>query len=239
MPVLLDQHIKFPSVDEADENGVIAIGGDLSSNRLLAAYRLGIFPWPHNGLPLLWFCPDPRFVLEPRKFVINQSLKKILKQTSWTIKADTNFLSVINKCAAKKRHEQDGTWITPEVIEGYHALYRLGFAHSIEAYDQDELIGGLYGVSIGSIFFGESMFFEKTNASKICFLTLIAHLIEWEFSLVDCQIYTSHLEKFGAQPMNRDHFLKIIGVNTQSPTKMGPWQLHLSFVQMIKSFSQT
>lgn len=233
MPIFLSKHTAFPDPSMASEDGIIAVGGKLSRARLLEAYGAGIFPWPHQGYPLLWFCPDPRFVLEPRQVVVNQSLKKILKKTSLTIKADFDFLSVIKKCQASSRLYQDGTWITDEMVFAYHDLFQNGFAHSIEAYDHDILVGGLYGVSLGSIFFGESMFFEKSNASKICFITLVAHLIDWNFSLIDCQAYTNNLEKFGAHAMPRDNFLRIIESNRTQATKLGPWQLSMSPLQAL------
>lgn len=225
---LTTSDMKFPSAKHADEHGIIAVGGDLSVKRLLSAYQAGIFPWPHEGLPLLWFCPDPRFVIEPSQLVVSQSLKKAMRQTTFTVHADRDFWSVINKCKESNRSYQAGTWITDEMVDAYHELHKLGFAHSVEAYDNDILVGGLYGVSIGTIFFGESMFFEKDNASKICFVTLVAHLCEWNFSLIDCQAHTSHLERFGAHALNRNEFLKLIAANIQQTTKMGPWEFYLS-----------
>ncbi|HXW52848.1 MAG TPA: leucyl/phenylalanyl-tRNA--protein transferase, partial [Myxococcota bacterium] len=188
----------FPPAHHADEQGIVAIGGDFSSERLIKAYKKGIFPWPHRNLPILWFCPDPRFVLEPKKIVLKQTLRKAMRKSKLEIRADEKFLDVIKRCAESERNSQDGTWITPEMIAGYHELYRLGLAHSIEAYDNGELVGGLYGLALGAIFFGESMFFIKPDASKICFVTLAAHLVEWKFSLIDCQAHTDHLTNFGA-----------------------------------------
>jgi len=229
MPIFLSQtDFTFPPGSHADEHGIVAIGGDFNSERLIKAYKKGIFPWPHPGLPILWFCPHPRFVLEPSKIVINHTLKKLVKISSLTIKADQDFLTVITKCAQSPRKDQDGTWITKDMIQGYCDLHQLGFAHSIEAYEGDTLVGGLYGVGLGSIFFGESMFFEQPNASKLCFLSLVAHLIDWQFSLIDCQAHTDNLEKFGARFINRDVFLKKIANNQKLPTKLGPWRLHLS-----------
>jgi leucyl/phenylalanyl-tRNA--protein transferase len=228
MPILLDDDdIFFPDHDEADEYGIVAAGGDLSPERLLSAYFSGIFPWPHPGLPLLWFSPDPRFVLLPLKISINRTLAKLLQNTSLDIKADTNFRAVMKGCQASRRNDQDGTWITDAMIDSYETLHHMGYAHSIEAYRDNRLVGGLYGVSIGSIFFGESMFFVEPNASKIAFITLVGHLIEWEFTLIDCQSHTNHLEKFGASPMKRRDFLLKLDLSHHFPTKLGPWFFHM------------
>lgn len=228
MPILLDDNnIFFPDHSEADEFGILAVGGDLSPQRLLAAYYEGIFPWPHPGLPLLWFSPDPRFVLTPLDISINHSLAKALKKTSLVIKSDTNFRAVMKGCQ-RQRNDQNGTWITPDMIDAYEVLHHMGYAHSIEAYRDDQLVGGLYGESIGSIFFGESMFFLETDASKIAFVTLTAHLLAWNFSLIDCQSHTKHLEKLGAYPIPRAEFLQLLTLSHQSPTRLGPWTFHMS-----------
>lgn len=235
---MLDDSYDFPGADEADEHGIIALGGDFCTERLINAYSSGIFPWPHRGLPILWFCPDPRFVLEPQHIVISRTLKKILRTTNLTIKADTNFLAVIKQCQAVHEKRQDGTWITNDMIDGYHALFQQGLAHSIEAYDQDLLVGGLYGVSLGTVFFGESMYFLAPNASKICLVTLVAHLIDWGFSLMDCQAYTEHLERFGAKAIARDNFLKLLQTNQHAPSKKGPWLLHMAPAVALERISQ-
>lgn len=229
MPVILTKDdFTFPSPNIADEHGIVAIGGDLNSERLLNAYRTGIFPWPHESLPLLWFCPDPRFVVEPNKIVINKTLRKTLRSSSLRIDADTNFLGVINKCSAASRKDQDGTWITDDIIRAYHDLFLKGYAHSIEAYENEELVGGLYGVSLGKIFFGESMFFDKSDASKIAFVVLAAHLHTWNFSLIDCQVETQYLKNFGAHEMPRNDFLDEISRGVEKETLYGPWQFFLS-----------
>lgn len=222
----------LPKGHEADENGIVAVGGEISAQRLKEAYALGIFPWPHEGLPILWFCPDPRFVLRPKEIKVNHSLKKAFKKSSLSIKADINFLAVMKYCQLS-RPGQHGTWITKDIIEGYYQLHKLGFAHSIEAYDDDKLVGGLYGVSLGRVFFGESMFFLKPDASKICFLTLVAHLIHWDFSLIDCQAQTDHLERFGAKPIARDQFLEILDPLVRLPHKT-KWHLHLSKEEILR-----
>lgn len=229
MPVFLSlTNTDFPAPEQADQHGIVAIGGDLSRKRLIKAYQSGIFPWPHEGLPTLWFCPDPRFVLKPAQLVINESFNKTLRRSSLSIKADNNFSAVIEKCAEKKRKDQDGTWISDDMMQAYLDLYLHGLAHSIEAYDQDRLVGGLYGISLGAIFFGESMFFEQKDASKICLATLAAHLLDWQFSLIDCQVYSHHLEKLGAFSMPRDEFLRHLRTGQKSPTKKGPWQFYFS-----------
>ncbi len=229
MTILLDDdNIFFPSHDEADEYGIVAVGGDLSPERLLSAYFSGIFPWPHQGLPLLWFSPDPRFVLVPHKILINRTLAKLVKTSRLEVTTDTNFRAVMLECQASSRKDQNGTWITDAMIDGYETLHHMGYAHSVEAYRENKLVGGLYGVSIGSIFFGESMFFIETNASKVAFVTLVAHLIDWGFCLIDCQSHTRHLEKFGAGPMKRSDFLVELDQSHHYTTKLGPWHLHMS-----------
>lgn len=226
MPVFLkDDDLSFPDYDEADDNGILALGGDFSSERLLKAYAAGIFPWPHEGLPLLWFFPEPRFVLKPCDLIINKSLRKELRRTTLHLKADNNFLGVIRGCQRSKRPEQSSTWISDEMTEAYHELHRLGYAHSIEAYREDRLVGGLYGVSLGTIFFGESMFHEEPYASKLCFVTLVAQLIQWQFSLIDCQMPTHTLEQFGARAIKSTDFVRFLKESQAQPTRRGPWQL--------------
>lgn len=234
MKYLLTPQTPFPPAHEADENGIVAVGGELTAKRLLEAYSLGIFPWPHPDLPLLWFCPDPRYVLDPKNVLIGRSLKKTLKTSELEIKADHNFLAVMRSCQQVKRVGQHDTWITKEMLRAYSALHEKGFAHSIEAYEDNNLVGGLYGVSLGSIFFGESMFFLKPNASKICFLTLVAHLIHWNFDLIDCQAHTENLERFGAKTMSRDIFLQELKTALKKPTKDQKWKLDLSQQEVLK-----
>lgn len=226
MPVLLDENnTEFPDYHETDEHGIIAVGGDLSPERILQAYFRGIFPWPHQGLPLLWFCPDPRFVLEPKKIRINRTLFKALNNTSLKIKADKNFFAVMKMCQQARARSKDKTWISNEMIEAYSHLHALGYAHSVEAYRGDNLVGGLYGISIGSVFFGESMFFLEPNASKIAFATLVSELIAWDFCLIDCQSHTHHLESFGAGFVSRANFLKTLRHSQAYQSKLGPWSL--------------
>lgn len=222
----------FPPVHNADQHGIVAFGGDFQPERLLHAYRRGIFPWPHEGLPILWFCPDPRFVLKPRDVHIGSSLIKALKRSDLTVVADNNFRSVMTACQQLNR-EDAGTWITDDMIEGYTGLFEQGYAHSIEAYRDDELVGGLYGVSLGSMFFGESMFHHETNASKICFAILVAHFIHWGINFIDCQAYTDHLASFGAHNISRREFLSTLHQGLTHPTRRGPWELHLGAEHVI------
>jgi leucyl/phenylalanyl-tRNA--protein transferase len=222
---LTDDETFFPPVSHANEHGVVAVGGDFRWQRILEAYRRGIFPWPHEGLPLLWFCPDPRFVLRPHEITISTSLRKALKKTDLQIVADRNFKAVMSGCQQAKRLEQSGTWISDEMIEGYTDLHHQGLAHSIEAYRGEKLVGGLYGASLGSIFFGESMFHLETNASKICLVTLAAQLTKWQFELIDCQAYTDHLASFGAHNISRRSFMAALKKCLAHSTRVGPWQL--------------
>lgn len=225
----------FPPINQTSSDGIIAFGGDLSAERLLLAYSSGIFPWPHEGYPLLWFCPDPRFALKPQDIIINQSLQKAFKKNPYRITFDQDFKNVIEHCAKNKRPGQDGTWITDEVISAYINLHRKGFAHSIEAYDNNTLVGGIYGISLGGIFFGESMFALSPNASKIAFATLAAHLVSWNFDLIDCQAYTEHLSRFGASEYKREKFMQILKRSLKNkPTLKAPWQLTLNTADCLK-----
>lgn len=227
MPTMLhDDSDEFPSPHEADKYGIVAFGGDFSSTRLLRAYRSGIFPWPHEGLPLLWFCPDPRFVLSVAEVRFPRSLAKAINKSSLVIKADENFLAVMHAC--QQRSTDSSTWITDDLIDGYNDLHAQGYAHSIEAYEGSDLVGGLYGVSLGAAFFAESMFYRRTDSSKIALLTLLAHLHAWQFRLFDCQAHSLHLERFGAREINRSVFLKQLSQALRSDDKRGRWQLTMT-----------
>jgi leucyl/phenylalanyl-tRNA--protein transferase len=219
--------IYFPDPETADEDGVVCVGAQPVPELLKDAYRNGIFPWPHRGQPLLWFSPDPRFVLEPRRAHLHRSLKKALRKTSLRITADTAFRDVIKACGKDERPRQRGTWITPDMRAGYAALHDEGYAHSIEAWDGDALVGGLYGVAFGAVFFGESMFARVDDASKIAFATLLANLVRWDFPLVDCQSYTDHLSRFGAEHWPRRRFLDVLAENVAKPDRRGPWSLDI------------
>ncbi|HEX5720147.1 MAG TPA: leucyl/phenylalanyl-tRNA--protein transferase [Thermoanaerobaculia bacterium] len=217
----------FPPPEQATADGILAVGGRPDPDLLLAAYSRGIFPWPHPGLPLLWFCPDPRFVLIPREAHLSRSLRKTMRHGGFEIRSDTAFEAVIRACARKRRRGQRGTWITRGMIKGYTALHERGFAHSIEAWQEDRLVGGLYGISLGAVFYGESMFAEVPDASKVAFATLLGNLVRWDFQLVDCQSYTGHLATFGAEDWPRERFLGALERALQAPTRMGSWSLEL------------
>lgn len=188
-------------------------------------------------MPLLWFCPDHRFVLLPGEAHVSRSLRKEMRRGAFSVRADTAFREVIRACARKERPGQNGTWITGEMIAGYTALHEEGLAHSIEAWLDGRLVGGLYGISMGSVFFGESMFAEAPNASKVAFATLLANLIHWRFDLVDCQAYTPYLESFGAEDWPRNRFLAVLKRALRAPTRMGKWTLDLGPVEAAEVFS--
>lgn len=209
----------------------MALGGRPDAETLKDAYSHGIFPWPHDGLPLLWFCPDPRFALVPEDAHVSRSLRKRMRRGEFAVRADTAFAEVIRGCARTPRSGQDGTWITGEMIEGYTALHAEGLAHSIEAWQDGALVGGLYGVSLGAAFFGESMYTEVPDASKVAFATLLANLVRWRFQLVDCQSWTGHLERFGAAEWPRPRFLAALGRALRRPTLQGPWTLEVDPVE--------
>jgi leucyl/phenylalanyl-tRNA--protein transferase len=208
--------------------GVVAAGGEPTPDMLKQAYPQGIFPWPHDELPLLWFSPDPRFVLPPREAHLHRSLRKRMRKDPFVIKADTAFQEVMRGCQAAWRPGQSGTWITDAMVEGYGVLHDEGIAHSVEAWSEGgELVGGLYGVSFGRVFFGESMFATQPDASKVAFGTLIAQLVEWGFWLIDCQTYTDHLARFGAYEVSRHEFLELLADNRVNEDRLGPWEIEL------------
>lgn len=213
----------FPPPEKADRSGVLAVGGDLSPQRLLAAYSRGIFPWPAEGTPLLWHSPDPRFVLEPEKLHVGRSLRKSIKAGIYEVRWDTAFAEVIAACSEAPRPGQNGTWITDEMREAYTTLHQLGFAHSIESWAGGELKGGLYGVSLGAAFFGESMFAHAPDASKVAFATAVERFHGWGFHFVDCQVETEHLSRFGAEHWPRRRFLTALARALKEPTRRGSW----------------
>ena len=201
----------------------MAIGGDLSPDRLLLAYERGIFPWSAPEDPLLWWCPDPRAALRPKDIKVSKSMRAVLRKETFTITSDTNFEGVIHGCA---RRPEEGTWITDDFIQAYIALHKLGFAHSVEAWNAaGELVGGLYGVSLGSMFFGESMFAQESNASKAAFITLADHLCGLNFDWIDCQIMNPHLASLGVKEMPREVFLGILADNQQSAAPSDCWRM--------------
>ncbi|MDQ6813095.1 MAG: leucyl/phenylalanyl-tRNA--protein transferase [Bacteroidota bacterium] len=210
MPLfILDNNLWFPPVDEALHDGLLAMGGDLSVERLLLAYKSGIFPWYDGDIPM-WWSPDPRFVLFPEELKLSKSMKVLLKRQPFKFTINTAFAKVIRACKEKEREGQDGTWITDEVEAAYLTLHAQGYAHSAEVWLNDELAGGLYGVRLGNIFFGESMFSQVSNASKYAFINYITQLVKDGVQLIDCQVYTEHLESLGAGMITRHEFMKYI-----------------------------
>ena len=199
----------FPPVESANPVGLLAFGGDLSPNRLINAYRHGIFPWFDSSQPILWWSPDPRMVLFPEELKISKSMKQLLKKEVFKVTFDLDFEQVIGNCATAPRQGQEGTWITPELKQAYIELHRLGFAHSVEVWQEEELVGGLYGIYLRekNIFCGESMFAKKSNASKFGFIKLVRKLREEGVKLIDCQVYTAHLASLGAREIPRSEFL--------------------------------
>ena len=211
---VLDKSLWFPPADEATEDGLLAIGGDLTEERLLLAYRNGIFPWFEDEIPL-WWCPDPRFVLFPDELKISKSMQQILRKNEFEFRIDYDFKKVISNCKTIKREDQHGTWITEAVEEAYIGLHKNGYAHSAEVWLDNELVGGLYGVRLDKIFFGESMFSLVTNASKFAFIKYVKFLEQDGVRLIDCQVYTQHLESLGARMISRKEFLNILKIYAQ------------------------
>jgi leucyl/phenylalanyl-tRNA--protein transferase len=219
---LPDDHV-FPDPRLADPSGLIAVGGDLHPERLLRAYALGIFPWYSEGQPILWHSPDPRFVLHLEDLHVPRTLRQRARHRPYTLKMDTDFDEVIEACATAPREGQDGTWITAEMEEAYIALHELGFAHSIEAWQDGELVGGLYGVALGGVFFGESMFARAPDASKLAFVALAQQLRRWGFALLDSQVHTHHVARFGAADIDRADYLRELREGLRRPTRRGRW----------------
>ncbi len=226
MPIyrLIDDLV-FPPTEYADPSGLLAVGGDLSSDRLLEAYRLGIFPWYADDQPILWWSPDPRFVLDLDEFHISRSLRKTLAKDTFKVSFDRAFEEVVQACASVTRRGQNGTWITKEMQEAYIRLHGLGYAHSVETWSQDQLVGGLYGVSLGRAFFGESMFHLKADASKVALAALVQQLKQWEFHFIDAQMTTEHLARLGAKETPRRIFLKRLRNALRFSTRRGKWRL--------------
>jgi len=221
----LDDRLVFPPPEKAERNGLLAVGGDLRPERLLLAYSMGIFPWYDEDMPILWHAPDPRAVLVPSELHVPRSLAKLIRKRPFELRLDSAFAQVIAGCARAGRPGQDGTWITDEMRAAYIKLHQLGFAHSAEAWQDGELVGGLYGVSLGSLFYGESMFANVADASKIAFVTLVGQLERWKFSLIDCQQKTDHLMRFGAVMWRRKRFQEALAAGLEQPTRKGPWSL--------------
>ena len=211
--VLLDDKLIFPSVEMATDEGIVAIGGDLGVERLLLAYRNGIFPWYSEGDPIVWWSPDPRFVLFPEKLRVTKSMQSVLNNGTFRFTINRAFTAVIQNCKTVYRKEQEGTWITPAVQQAYTQLHEQGYAHSAEAWLNGELVGGLYGIRIGNVFFGESMFSKASNASKFAFINYVKQLQKKKVALIDCQVYTAHLESLGAGMIERKKFMSLLEEN--------------------------
>ena len=200
----------FPDVTEADRDGILAVGGDLSPERLLLAYQSGIFPWFDSDDPILWWAPHQRMVLFPDELVASKSMRSILRKEIFTVTFNKDFRGVISNCSQIRRNGQRGTWITSEMIEAYVKLHELGFAKSVEVWQNNELVGGLYGIDLGHVFCGESMFTKVSNASKVAFITLVENLKIRKYKLIDCQVHNDHLESLGAREIEREEFMQIL-----------------------------
>lgn len=224
MPIYrLDERLVFPSPDRAHESGLLAVGGDLRPERLLLAYSSGIFPW-YERKPILWHSPDPRTVLSASRLHVPRSLRKTMRKAIYEIRLDTSFGAVVDGCA-QARELGGGTWITSDMKSAYAELFRMGFVHTAEAWREGELVGGLYGVSLGAAYFGESMFSRADDASKVAFVTLVEQLRRWGMELVDCQVHTEHLERFGAEEWPRARYLEALRNALTAPTRIGRWSL--------------
>jgi leucyl/phenylalanyl-tRNA--protein transferase len=220
----------FPDPALADPSGLLGVGGDLDPDRLLLAYRSGIFPWYSEGQPILWWSPDPRFVLRVDELEVGRSLGKRIRQGRYRITMDRAFEEVIARCGRVPRAGQDGTWITRDILAAYVSLHALGYAHSVEAWSGDDLVGGLYGVAVGRLYSGESMFADAPDASKVAFVHLVRQLTRWGFPLVDCQVHTNHLRRFGAVEIDRASYLESCAELSVLPGRVGPWSFDEEFV---------
>ncbi len=215
----------FPNIETAllEPDGLLAVGGCLSSERIVNAYKQGIFPWYSDGEPILWWSPNPRLILFPDKLIISRSLRKTLRKNNFKVTFDQAFAQVMQNCAAPRKGES-GTWITEEMFTAYTRLHQQGIAHSFEVWSEDELVGGLYGLGLGQVFFGESMFHRQTDASKIAFCHLIKHLSDWGFQLIDCQVHTSHLSSLGAEQIGRQGFLSLLKQYCELRAESNAWK---------------
>ncbi|TYT73222.1 leucyl/phenylalanyl-tRNA--protein transferase [Desulfobotulus mexicanus] len=226
MPVFrLDRSLQFPPVELSDKSGLLAVGGDLSLPRLLLAYKEGIFPWYGEDDPILWWSPEPRLVLFPDALHISKSLGKRLRKKDFSVTMDTDFAGVLEACSTIRTERGEETWLLPEMRRAYQKLHDAGYAHSVETRDREgQLCGGLYGVSLGRVFFGESMFARVSDASKVALVHLVQQLDAWGFDLIDCQVQTDHLISMGAVTMGRRRFLSILKESLKHPTLKGPWR---------------
>tara|TARA_B100001250_G_scaffold284003_1_gene246041 strand:+ start:820 stop:1539 length:720 start_codon:yes stop_codon:yes gene_type:complete len=235
VPWLDSDTINFPSTTKAltEPNGLLAAGGGLSVEWLTEAYRRGIFPWYQSGQPILWWSPDPRLTLTPASFVASRSLKKLIRKHRYQISFDTNFMKVINQCALIERGS-DGTWITTEMAYAYSELHEAGFAHSVEIWSGDILVGGLYGVALGKVFFGESMFSLENNTSKLALFYLVLHLKHWGYELIDCQIPSNHLISLGAINVSRQEFNnRLVELVDHEEDRIGKWEINLDLINKV------
>jgi leucyl/phenylalanyl-tRNA--protein transferase len=222
---MLKTDIWFPDVEESTEEGIVAVGGDLSVERLILAYSRGIFPWySSDRSPILWWSPDPRFVLFPKNLIVSKSMRPYFNQNKFKVTWDQNFEDVIKNCQKIDREDQPGTWITSKMLAAYIQLHKKGYAHSVEVWLENELVGGLYGISLGKVFFGESMFAKVSNASKFGFISLVNQLKKKGFLLIDCQQETKHLESLGANAIKRKDFIDILNDNNIEETYIGSWE---------------
>jgi leucyl/phenylalanyl-tRNA--protein transferase len=226
----LGSSLTFPPPEEAEEGGLLAVGGDLSPPRLLAAYAMGIFPW-YEEAPILWYSPDPRTILVPGELRVSRRLRRTLRQGLFELRLDSAFEEVIRSCARAPRRGSRGTWITADMIAAYCALHELGFAHCSEAWCEGKLVGAVYGVSLGSGFFGESMFFRQRDASKAALVALLWQTEAWGFELFDCQMHTDHMARLGAREWPRDLFLRALRKSMKQPTRRGRWQLSEGLIE--------
>ena len=220
---MLSEELSFPSPEDADGEGLLAVGGDLRPERLVLAYSLGIFPWYSDGDPLMWWSPDPRMVIRPGEFRPSTSLRRFGGKSGIRLSMDEAFEAVVRNCARVPRHGQDGTWITDAMIQAYIELHRSGVGHSVECWEGDRLVGGLYGLSLGDCFFGESMFSKRSNVSKLAFWALMRHCKSVGIELVDCQLHNDHLERLGAYPISRTDFLALLYRDVNAETRIGSW----------------
>ncbi len=224
MPVFrLEKEYIFPPVELSEPDGLLAVGGDLSTGRLMAAYSHGIFPWFSHNSPIMWWSPDPRFVILPGKLKVSRSMRQVIKRGQFTITFDTCFRDVITACSRARRRDR-GTWITKEMIEAYIKLHTGGYAHSVEAWENGALAGGLYGISLGKAFFGESMFSNVSNSSKAAFIVLAEKLFSLNFDFIDCQVHTHHLESLGAEFISRNEFTGMLARSLKHETIAGSWR---------------
>ena len=217
--------LRFPAVEHATPEGLLAIGGDLQTERLLEAYRHGIFPWYNEGQPILWWSPDPRTVLFPERLHVSRSLKRSLRPGRFLVTFDRSFDRVVRHCAGPRpQHPEGGTWITPAMIEAYVALHEQGYAHSVETWQGDQLVGGLYGVAIGSAFFAESMFTKVDDASKVALVSLVRQLRIWSFRIIDCQQSSPHVLRLGAEEIPRREYIEHLSKAVTQPGRRGRWE---------------